>query len=210
MAEIDYVQILLGFLGGSGLVGLILTYFQMREERKEKARERLSNLVMTSELRRFLGSLGAQMDTLPEGLELVKKLLVAQADQKRSDEVARIKELLEWAREKLQSLKKARSRYLRIIDNGDFFLTPTEWRRDADKFMCSVADYIDRCKDIYHIGKRLGLLDAEQRAEPNLPIAEELQGALHRAEIALSNTKSLALALDLDVRRTLGLTILEK
>ena len=208
MAEIDYVQILLGFLGGSGLVGLVLTYLQLREERREKARERLSGLVMTSELRRYLGSLGAQVDTLPEGLRLAKRLFVARLDQNRSEQRARVKELLHWAKEHLRRMKKTESRFSKIVDNGDFFLTPTEWRRNADKFIRSFGDYIACCIDIYHLGMRL--YPSKEQETPNLPSPEELRKALHKAETALSNAKAAAHALDFDVRKTLGLTILEE
>lgn len=208
MAEIDYVQILLGFLGGSGLVGLVLTYFQLREERKEKARERLSGLVMTSELRRYLGSVGTQAGLLPEGLRLAKGLLVTRLDQNRSEQLARIKELLHWARINLQRVKKTESRFLKIVDNGDFFLTPDGWRRNADKFNRSYEDYVARCVDIYHIGRKLS--PSKGQETPNLPAPEELREALHKAETALSNAKAAAHALDFDVRKTLGLTILEE
>ena len=54
MAEIDYVQLALAFLGGSGVTGLVVTYLETREKRREQARATFRELILTPDFRKLL------------------------------------------------------------------------------------------------------------------------------------------------------------
>ena len=54
---IDLVQIFTLVVGGSGIVGWLLTYLQLSEQRKEEARAHLRQIVLTPEFFHFLGTL---------------------------------------------------------------------------------------------------------------------------------------------------------
>jgi hypothetical protein len=53
--EIDWSQILLGFVTGGGFVGLVTTYYQLRQERIERARARFREIVLTKDFLELLG-----------------------------------------------------------------------------------------------------------------------------------------------------------
>jgi hypothetical protein len=55
--DIDYLQLFLVLLGGSGLAGWLLTYLQFREERQERVRLHFRELVMTKDFLALLGCL---------------------------------------------------------------------------------------------------------------------------------------------------------
>jgi hypothetical protein len=209
MAEIDYVQILLGFLGGSGLVGVVVTYIQLREERKERARDRLIGLVMTSEMGRFLGSLGNHSNRLYDGLELARKLPEPSALWKPED-YRTLAELGRWQKEMSQVRRTLITRFHTISDNGDFLLTPTQWRSKTVECFDCWGRFSECMRDMLTLHLPEKKRKTEKRGAQTLPTDEDLHDALRKAETALDEAESAAQALDFEVRKSLGLTILEE
>jgi hypothetical protein len=131
MADIDYVQILLGFLGGSGLVGLVVTYLQFREERKERARDRFSGLVMTQRLRLVFGTLALLFININRSMTLLRELtapemLMEVTKDPRNTTVFRrkAKEARKWAGKTRLLSSKLLSRLSAATENGDLSLIP--------------------------------------------------------------------------------------
>ena len=209
MAEIDYVQILLAFLGGSGFTGLAVTYVQLREERKEKARDRFGDLVMTSEMRCFLGSMGSHADKLYDGLELLEKLPAPNALGEPED-IETLTEFRKWQKDMTQERKTLLKRFHTISENGDFLLTPTGWRTKSGECFNRWRQFSECTRDVLGLYLPEEKRKSKERGTQKLPTDEDLQNALRKAEAAWDEAKSAAQALDIDVRKTLGLTILEE
>jgi len=155
MPEIDYVQLALAFLGGSGVTGLVLAYWQTREERNERARSAFRELILTPEFRRML-VVFQQLRILHEAQDtfkrerrasvFVRQSIIQIADQSQLDTLFADadKEFLRTERE--------------VIDSGIPLLIPERMRQTINAIHRALDD-----RDLKSIKEQIRLLSQELR-----------------------------------------------
>jgi hypothetical protein len=140
MPEIDYIQILLGFIGGSGLMGLIVSYMELSQERKQRAREQFRELVLTSDFRNLLRSIQMTLYLLRA---VVKQERGGRANVVIGDKVRQLKGPEDWKPE-LEEL----TRHVLEINNkfqmtGSILFIPDPLREKIHSAIGCVADLIE-------------------------------------------------------------------
>jgi len=155
MVEIDYLQLALAFLGGSGVTGLVLAYWQTLEERNERARTAFRELILTPEFLRML-LVFQQLRILHETQEtfkrerrasvFIKQSIIQITDQSQLDALFADadKEFLRTERE--------------VIDSGIPLLIPERMRQTISAIHRSLDD-----RDLESINKQIRLLSQELR-----------------------------------------------
>ena len=158
MTEIDYIQLALVFLGGSGLTGLLVTCWQTWEERRRQARAAFRELILTPDFRKLLAvfqMVGTLYDAQDEfksqgqALVFVKESIVKITDQSQLDSL----------------LADAQKEFLRIdrnvIDSGVPLMIPERMR-----------------KTILAIHKALGKMDARSTRDQIRLLSNQLRQTL--------------------------------
>jgi hypothetical protein len=169
---IDYLQLVLVLLGGSGLAGWFLTYLQFREERREQGRLQFRELVMTNDFVAFLGCLHSLLYIVGAVADLKKgrtaEMVIKDAQGKSS--LVQIKREEDLRPEFDKWLRNLAESHDTLVRTGVLFLLPSSISSQIITILETARDH--GYDEAQPVKQQLAILSAELKRILGLAVLE--------------------------------------